>query len=129
MINGANPKGNALWHVDNSSKYPRYSYSALLAHEIPEQGGATQVGIQQTLEVTISSPMSGLRTKIYHQRKKMRSKTLSFCIHCGTRGNLLLQVMKPRSTKSQSVQAPNIDWYRLIYWVERSVNDLLPAYS
>ena len=49
----ANLQGNALWHVDNSSKYPRYSYSALLAHEIPEQGGATQVGIRQPLKITI----------------------------------------------------------------------------
>lgn len=34
--------------MDNSSKYPRYSYSALLAYEIPAVGGATEFSDSRT---------------------------------------------------------------------------------
>ncbi len=35
-------KGNALWHTDSSFNPHRASYSLLLAHEVPPEGGDTQ---------------------------------------------------------------------------------------
>ena len=35
-------KGNALWHTDSSFNPQRASYSLLLAHEVPPEGGDTQ---------------------------------------------------------------------------------------
>jgi alpha-ketoglutarate-dependent 2,4-dichlorophenoxyacetate dioxygenase len=35
-------KGNALWHTDSSFNAHRASYSLLLAHEVPPQGGDTE---------------------------------------------------------------------------------------
>lgn len=34
-------KGDRLWHTDSSFMDPRSSYSLLLAHEVPDQGGET----------------------------------------------------------------------------------------
>ena len=118
-MNGFIYKGNALWHVDNSSKYPRYSYSALLAHEIPEQGGATQVCIQCGRGGNSSLPMLEPHTTTCREKKKIRLKTTSSCILCGTRGNSLRRDTWPPSTKNLSVQEPTIDWCRLIFWVEK----------